>query len=95
MLKNREFSGSLDLGPGPPQPRDGRHVEAGDDAHQRVEVGQVDALASHLDPELYHLHTHLLLLFLEEVKKRVCRNNKLEDQQQPGAALYLFLSSQK
>ena len=92
MLKNREFSGSLDLGPGPPQPRDGRHVEAGDDAHQRVEVGQVDALASHLDPELYHLHTHLLLLFLEEVK--TCLPEQQREEQQSGAEFFLFLSFQ-
>ena len=68
VLENCKFSGCLNLQPGSSEPRDRRHVEAGDDAHQRVEVRQVDALPGNFRPELDHLHSHFLLLLLQKQK---------------------------
>ena len=71
MFQNRKFAGRLDFRPRSSESRDRCHVEAGDDAHQRVEVAQVDALAGHLDPVLDYLHTHLFLLFLIQKRSKL------------------------
>jgi len=39
----------------------GRHVETGDDGHQRVKVADVEALPRHFDEVLDHLDPLLLL----------------------------------
>ena len=48
--------------------RDGRHVQAGDDGHQGVEVAGVEALAAHLYPVLDQPHALLLLHVLKEIE---------------------------
>ena len=48
----------------------GRHVQSGDDGHQRVEVADVEALAGHFDPVLDHLDALLLLHILWSAKRQ-------------------------
>lgn len=46
---------------------DRRHVESGDDGHQRVEVAHVETLPGRLDPELDDFHPLLFLRMLQKI----------------------------
>lgn len=68
------------------EPGEGGHVESGDDGHQGVEVADVEALSSRLNPELHDPYSLLLFgvlktdfsvdnfatVFLKEILKTEC-----------------------
>ena len=60
------------------QSRDERHVEAGDDRYQRVEVVRVKTLAAHLYPVLDQTHALLLHYVLQIEVDNVRRQSYLD-----------------
>ena len=66
MFQHSKLSRGLDFHPGPFKPGHRDHVEASDDAHEGVEVSNVDTLPGHFNPKLNDFDPELLLLFLTD-----------------------------
>jgi len=62
---NRSIDYFISYGLG--ESRDGKHAGSSDDAHQRVEVADVDALPGHFDPLLDCANASLLLASLRRI----------------------------
>ena len=60
MFEGIELS-TLDLDPSPFQSPDRCHVQTSDDGHQGVEVGHVDAISRHFNPELNDFNSTFFL----------------------------------